>query len=250
MNCCGKIFNLTVFVCNFFIFLSGCAILGLGAYIQANLENFGAFMIDYNVDSGIILMVMGGAILFVAFLGCCGAGTENSCLMYTYGTTLAIILVIEIGAAVALLVLKDEIYVALENGLVDGLDNYGVESNSTDAYKATTESWDELQKNVKCCGVADYSDWANNPTLNSTKSVPDSCCKEISEGCGTGELKVTNPSDDIYTNGCLDSIVELIKDNIVYVAIGASIIVAIQFIIICVACCLGNTMKKAQYEKK
>ena len=46
------------------------------------------------------------------------------------------------------------------------------------------------------------------------------------------------------------SIVELSKDNIVYVAIGASIIVAIQFVIICVACCLGNTMKKAQYEKK
>ena len=82
MNCCGKIFNLTVFVCNFFIFLSGCAILGLGAYIQANLENFGAFMIDYNVDSGIILMVMGGAILFVAFLGCCGAGTGIYTLIY------------------------------------------------------------------------------------------------------------------------------------------------------------------------
>ena len=75
MNCCGKIFNLTIFVCNFFIFLTGCAILGLGAYIQANLENFGEFMIDYNVNSGIILMAMGGIILFVAFLGCCGAGT-------------------------------------------------------------------------------------------------------------------------------------------------------------------------------
>ena len=55
--------------------MTGCAILGLGAYIQANLESFGDFMIDYHVNSGVILMVMGGIILFVAFLGCCGAGT-------------------------------------------------------------------------------------------------------------------------------------------------------------------------------
>ena len=75
MNCFGRIFNLTIFVCNFLFFLTGCAILGLGAYIQANIEYFGDFMIDYNVDSGIILMVLGGIILAISFLGCCGACT-------------------------------------------------------------------------------------------------------------------------------------------------------------------------------
>jgi len=250
MNCCGKIFNLTIFVCNFFIFLTGCAILGLGAYIQANLESFGDFMIDYHVNSGVILMVMGGIILFVAFLGCCGAGTESACLMYTYATAIAFILVIEIGAAVALLVLKDDVYTALEKGLVDGLDNYGVESNFTDAYKATTQSWDELQTHLHCCGVTDYADWENNPTLNATQSVPDTCCKEISEGCGIGELK-SQATDNIYTNGCLQSIFNVIKNNITFVAIGAACVVGIQFIIICVACCLANNMKKqSKYEQK
>merc|ERR1712136_669193 len=100
-----------------------------------------------------------------------------------------------------------------EKGLVDGLDNYGVESNYTDAYKATTKSWDELQTHLHCCGVTDYADWENNPTLNATQSVPDTCCKEISEGCGIGELK-SQATDNIYTNGCLQSIFNVIKHNI------------------------------------
>ena len=175
---------------------------------------------------------------------------ENACLMYTYATAIAIILIIEIGAAVALLVLKDQVYTALEEGLIAGLDNYGVESNTTDAYKATTESWDQLQSNLHCCGVMEYTDWAQNPILNATSSVPDSCCKEISEGCGTGELSAES-TDNIYTNGCLESIFDIIKNNITYVAIGAACVVAIQFSIICVACCLANTMsKQSKYEQK
>ena len=175
---------------------------------------------------------------------------ESACLMYTYATAIAFILVIEIGAAVALLVLKDDVYTALEKGLVDGLDNYGVESNYTDAYKATTQSWDELQTHLHCCGVTDYADWENNPTLNATQSVPDTCCKEISEGCGIGELK-SQSTDNIYTNGCLQSIFNVIKNNITFVAIGAACVVGIQFIIICVACCLANNMnKQSKYEQK
>ena len=171
--------------------------------------------------------------------------------MYTYATAIAIILIIEIGAAVALLVLKDAVYAALEQGLIAGLDNYGVESNKTDAYKATTESWDELQSSLHCCGVMNYTDWAQNPIMNATSSVPDSCCKTThTKGCGIGELNATN-TDDIYTNGCLESIFDIIADNITYVAIGAACVVAIQFIIICVACCLANTMKKqSKYEQK
>ena len=85
--------------------------------------------------------------------------------------------------------------------------------------------------------------------MNETNSVPDSCCKELSEGCGRGKM-IPDSLEDIYTDGCLNKIVVTIKDNIIWVALAAGCIVAIQVAIVCVACCLGNTMKKAQYEKK
>ena len=84
MNCFGKIFNLTIFVCNFLFFLSGCGILGLGAYMQANINSFGDFMVDYDVNSSVILMALGGVILALAFLGCCGACTGNFKLTAKY----------------------------------------------------------------------------------------------------------------------------------------------------------------------
>lgn len=251
MNCFGKIFNLTIFVCNFLFFLTGCGIIGLGGYMQANMETFGDFMVDYGVNSSVVLMTLGGIILGLAFLGCCGACTENACLMYTYASAIAIILVCEIGSAVAMMIFKDDVAHVLEDGLIKGLDGYGKDSNVTDAYTATTKSWDELQTNMRCCGVTEYTDWGKNQGLNSTDSVPDSCCKEFTEGCGTGELgKIQAVDGNIYTAGCLDKVFDVIKDNIVWVAIAAACIVAVQCIIVCVACCLGNSMKKAQYERK
>ena len=169
--------------------------------------------------------------------------------MYTYASVIAIILVCEIGAGVALLIFKDDAAAILEQGLIDGLDDYGVESNVTDAHTGTTHSWDELQTNLKCCGVNDFKDWGENPQMNVTNSVPDSCCKEISEGCGNGTLSEENP-DAIYTDGCLAEVYHIISENAVWVAIAAACIVAVQITIVCVACCLGNTMKKAQYEQK
>ena len=170
--------------------------------------------------------------------------------MYTYGTTIAIILVCEIGAAVALMIFKSDVVTVIETGLLEGLDGYGLEPNVTvSGHAATTQSWDELQRSMKCCGVVDYNDWHKNMNLNATNSVPDSCCKELSEGCGAGKL-IPGSLDVIYTDGCLNKIIVTIKDNIIWVALAAGCIVAIQVVIVCVACCLGNTMKKAQYEKK
>ena len=176
--------------------------------------------------------------------------------MYTYAAAIVIILVCEIGAAVTMMIFKDDVARVLEDGLIEGLDGYGLESKGTDAYAATTKSWDELQTHMKCCGVKDYTDWGKNLALNESNSVPDSCCKEFNVGCGNGVL--TNMPDDqssaklenIYKAGCLKNVFHVIKDNIVWVAIGAACVVAIQCAIVCVACCLGNSMKKAQYEQK
>ena len=154
--------------------------------------------------------------------------------MYTYATTIAIILVCEIGAAVALLIFKDGVSDILKKGLIDGLDDYGIESNVTNGYTATTKSWDELQENMKCCGVMEFTDWGANPIKNATGAVPNSCCKEVTEGCGFGKLNMDNP-EGIFTDGCLDKIFNVIKDNIVWVAVAAACVVAVQVVIVCVA---------------
>ena len=51
---------------------------------------------DSYVNTPIFLMIVGGVIFLVAFLGCCGAWRESKCLIYTYAFFLAVILVAQV----------------------------------------------------------------------------------------------------------------------------------------------------------
>ena len=48
------------------------------------------------MNTPIFLMIVGGVIFLVAFLGCCGAWRESKCLIYTYAFFLAVILVAQV----------------------------------------------------------------------------------------------------------------------------------------------------------
>ena len=53
-----------------------------------------------------------------------------------------------------------------------------------DSHDFFRERWDVLQSTYSCCGghQAGFRDYANEEGV--VKAVPDSCCKEISPGCG------------------------------------------------------------------
>lgn len=36
----------------------------------------------------------------------------------------------------------------------------------------------------KCCGTVEYTDWDETEYGDIKNRVPDSCCKQITEGCG------------------------------------------------------------------
>ena len=42
--------------------------------------------------------------------------------------------------------------------------------------KGVKETWDLLQKDVKCCGTEEYKDWSSVTGFGENQ-VPDSCCK-------------------------------------------------------------------------
>ena len=163
-------------------------------------------------------------------------------MMYTFGTLVALILIVEIGCTVAIFIFKDEVWAAVNDELIEGLENYGNETT-----QGMTDSWDKLQTEMKCCGVKNYEDWGQVESLNVTSSVPDSCCTEdkIGNGCGNGQLNIDQPTD-IYTTGCLTKLGDFIKENLVIVGIAGATVVVLQIIGVIVACCLGRRMKELQ----
>jgi len=51
--------------------------------------------------SAYIFIGIGVLVTIIAFFGCCAACTDNACMMYTFASLMAIILIAEVGVAIA-----------------------------------------------------------------------------------------------------------------------------------------------------
>ena len=169
------------------------------------------------------------------------------CLLYTYGTLIILTVLCEIGTTIAIFVFGKKFAESLSLGMLESMKYYNPRYNQTTDLSVITASWNDLQTSMKCCGVNKYSDWSINSSLNMTYSVPRSCCKELSEDCGSGKLKGID-SSDIYMNGCLVNFFEVVNENKDGIIIAFAVIFVAQSIVSIMAYYLGYNLKKRQYQ--
>jgi len=237
MSCCEVIIKYIVFLFNFVFFLTSVALIGIGAYIQINMTKYLDFLGDSYINTSIILIIIGALMLIVTFFGCCGACTENHCMMYTYGTMLALILLSLIGVAITVYIFKDDARELISKNMRDGMQSYNKNGSA-----GVTQTWDIMQSDFHCCGVNNYTEWFAVPMF-SNGDVPDTCCKEFIDGCGKGASKGT-----IYETGCLTAFEQFITGNAAAsIGVGVGVIVLL-FLGVCVSCCVAKGMaEKHQY---
>jgi CD63 antigen len=234
MNCCDVLIKYIVFLFNFVFFLTSVALIGIGAYIQIHMTKYLDFLGETYLNTSIILIIIGAVMLIVTFFGCCGACTENPCMMYTYGTMLALILLSLIGVAITVYVFRNDAKTVIEDAMKKSLDKYD------DAHAGVKSTWDIMQSDFQCCGVSNSTDWTGRGSL-STRDVPDSCCKTATDGCGKGAM---TDSTKIYTTGCFSGFETYIAKNAGAAAgVGIGVIVLL-FLGICVSCCVGRGLAK------
>jgi len=64
--------------------LLGCAILGIGIWLQVSKAAYASLAPSYNVLSATILLISAGVlVLIIGFFGCCGAIMESKCMLVT-----------------------------------------------------------------------------------------------------------------------------------------------------------------------
>ncbi|KAK1341056.1 hypothetical protein QTO34_017457 [Cnephaeus nilssonii] len=176
-----------------------------------------------------------GAFLFlVAIVGCCGACQESYCLMVTFVIFLSLIVLVEVATAIAGYVLRGKVMSEFNKDFREHMKNYP-KQNQTDFFL------DRMQKEFKCCGAANYTDWETVP-LEPKNRVPDSCCVNVTEGCGVN-FKVK----DIHTEGCVEKIGVWLRSNVLVVAAAALGIAFVEVLGIIFACCLVKSIQSG-YE--
>eukprot|EP00095_Tigriopus_kingsejongensis_P004648 maker-scaffold29_size597861-snap-gene-3.10 protein:Tk04648 transcript:maker-scaffold29_size597861-snap-gene-3.10-mRNA-1 annotation:"cd63 antigen" len=240
-NCCDSMLKYIIFIFNFFLFMTGVALIAMGTYVHIEMSNYLNFLDDSYLNSQIVFIVVGVTILIVGFFGCCGACTESYCMMYTFGTLLAVVIITEVGLAVAVYIFKGDAQGIITTKMVNGLENYSADPESQ--FAGVSETWNIIQTDFQCCGVTVYTDW-KNATFSQQSNVPDSCCKLNTENCGRGILDGTGDVSTINQAGCLKLLESFVEDNITSVGGAAIGIVILQILGVLVACMLAGNMKR------
>ena len=234
-NCCDSMMKVLLFLLNLFTFICGILVVVFASIMYTDLNSYQLFFGDENFSAAIALIIVGVFIIIISFLGCCGAITENSCMMYSFGILMIIILITEIGVAIAVVVFKDDVKDSLNKNFDEFLPKY---KDNEDVKKV----WDAVQKEFECCGSSNYTSWKNIDLKN---RVPDSCCIKDEKDCGR-DISFENPEEakkTIYTQGCFDKFMSNFKD-IASVAGGIGIAFGIfQLVILSVSFCLARKMK-------
>jgi len=263
MGPCGKVFKFLVFLFNFVFFVGGVFIIGAGGYLAIEFENHFDFFATSDLSLGMdlspyVLIILGILITIISFLGCCGACTDNRCMMYSFGALMAIVIIAQIGIVVSLFVFKQEAIDVAHKAMDEGMKNY-----KTAGFEGVTQGWDHLQRHLECCGVLNATDWNDKPFQSNTNNAPDSCCKQEYTGCGQDLLKPANVDRVVFKQsipikslsngflnevGCLRVIEKYVEDSKIIVLTIAILIIFVQIAAFIGSICLAKKMGEEANE--
>jgi len=227
LDCGMKCIKHLLFAFNLLFVLVGIALIVAGAVVQTQFKPYMTVLGPTFSASAIVVIVVGAIIFLIAFLGCCGAYNEHSCMLASFATCLTIILIIEFAAAIAGFVLQNQVYDLVAKGLNSTLLSYKQNNDSKIVI-------DEIQREFECCGVDSPSDWHTKGDFNKPL-LPDSCCR-------------TTPctDDNHYKQGCIDGFVGWCRRNVGIVAGVAIGICFVELLGIILSCCLCTRMKRGE----
>ncbi len=238
---CANCAKILLIVFNIIFFIIGIILLAVGIWVVTSPYKLDVLAIlDNPVISGgaYFIIALGAFIFVVAFVGCCGAWTENRLMLVIYFIIVLAIFIAQLIGCAVIIAYKDKVDEFVTNQLQDTMDKYYGET-ATDKY---SQGWNSLQVLLECCGTNNYTDWETTPWgINQTYVMiggenvmpmfPATCCKvdntlDIVSGSYPTPLNLTKCygvgttyPDTMFlnTNGCYDSFQEWVKSHALYI---------------------------------
>jgi len=215
----------------------------------------------------IYMICLGVFTFLVCIFGFVISQSENRALIAGFAVLLAIAFLAQLGS----------IFTALELRTVVGQSNVGASAVNDDLKwygkdPAITAKWDELQRDLHCCGgnhfLIGYNDYRNT-AIGANNSVPDSCCHTMTKDCGKDMLtrRPEEIQNAIFINGCLEILSDKLDNDVipmmvVYAVVGV-ILALTELITVVLACAYvaqitrrinraneyANTMDRMAYDE-
>lgn len=236
----AKCVKYTLFLFNMLFLLAGLALIIIGSIVLVHSKE-NTFSSSAG-PAGIFIIVVGGVVFLVSFFGCAGAINNNYCMVVTYGVLLLLLLIAEIAGVITGFVLKDKVKDTILEKMKESMELYQDEKPEV----TDTQLWNETQREFKCCGTTGYRSWNASKDMNSTRSVPDSCCKEVTKDCGQNLLFVDEKTAEktLWTEGCYTAVSDHLKTYLIALGAVAASVALIELIGIVCAFCLASHLRK------
>ncbi|KAL6429222.1 hypothetical protein ACFW04_008144 [Cataglyphis niger] len=234
MESCGmNIIKYILFIFNLVFAISGIGIIAAGACVLADVGEFNHFVEGRIMAPPIVLIVAGAIVFIIAFLGCYGAIKEHYHMLIAFAAALLIIFVIELAVGIAAAVFKNDFSMTMKDTLKESMKNYS---------EADRMAWDNIQKELECCGVDGPNDWS--PANGFTSGFPSSCCKQ-----DMNMICQINNEALVYQEGCFNKLeMRVHKGATVLIGVGIGI-AFVEIAGIILACCLAATIKRETDHK-
>ncbi|KAG7315897.1 hypothetical protein KOW79_020763 [Hemibagrus wyckioides] len=243
--CCSGFLKIMMFVFNGVIFLAGAAILGVGIWVTVDSSSMLGVLAHIEdappelaqlANVGYLLIAVGSILAVMGFLGCCGAITENKCMLLTFFIIVLLIFIAEVAGAIVVLVFKP-----LAADILDNLNEKFVAAIQKEygQNKDFSSVLNSTMTQLKCCGYNNYTDFTGSPFVTSNKLYPEVCCSEDTPKC---DLAAAQQSKDV--DGCFKALVELIEDNASLLGGVALSIAALEIAAMVVSMVLYNKIGK------
>lgn len=186
--------------------LIGAALLVVGVFVTSYKQDYQS--INDLVTSPALLAVVAGAVMVIfAFFGLIGSCRESIVALRIFLGAIIIVFIVQIIVGILAFVYREQTGREAEQQLEFALGEY---HKNQDVQHAV----DYIQEKFTCCGLKSPADWNRNENYTckadspNACALPDSCCKNIRQGCGTGARKDRNTQElnrhGMNTGGCFD----------------------------------------------
>lgn len=206
LSCGMQCMKYLLFAFNLVFWIAGITVMAVGIWTRVSAHEYTSLMEESGFQAAANIMIAAGAlVIFIGFVGCCGAVKENKCFLLLYFFLLLVIFILEIAAGILAYAKRDKVINQVEKAMNNSVQvEYGKNAKVNKAV-------DHAQKMLKCCGAKGPADWATSKwrQANKNATVPQSCCKIPKAGCNANPIA----TGDYYKTGCSKALQDFIKGH-------------------------------------
>uniref|UniRef100_A0A183CBB0 Tetraspanin n=1 Tax=Globodera pallida TaxID=36090 RepID=A0A183CBB0_GLOPA len=212
----------------------GALAVGIWLYKQKSLYSVLAPTSYSAMSAAGLCVAIGAMILIISFIGCVSVWLKSKSLMISFFCFVSLLFLIQCMTGVMGFmyegVVKERAKITLLHTINDTY--YG------DNPKATLlwNTWNQMQIELKCCGVDNFTDWFFYPRWKGRRFVPDSCCElskfkvlaNSSLNCG----KSTESYPFLYLRGCAEPFTDWLLQHLRIVGMMALLFGIVELVVL------------------